>query len=153
MNRMFSDVVATGEDSWGPSLGSLPVYMENVDREEQILEDDMETQAFGHEEVGGNTSTTIGNASTSSGKRKKIRKNKGVAISYMRELRESALAMKPPPVATIKEAVELISSIPEMRSDLDLYCFAVNYIRDKDSREIFMSIPDELRVWWIKKCL
>ncbi|KAK8966310.1 hypothetical protein KSP40_PGU002966 [Platanthera guangdongensis] len=57
----------------------------------------------------------------------------------------------PPDVVTVKEVVELISSSPELRANLDLYYFALEHIRDKTTREIFMSIPEDMRVWWIMK--
>ncbi|KAK8966625.1 hypothetical protein KSP40_PGU010406 [Platanthera guangdongensis] len=147
---MFSQVVATGEDSWAPSIGSVPPNMEHIDAQEDNAEYNLEVQRCYPKEIGGNTSTNIGNASTSSNKRRRMRKNKGLANFYITELCEAALAVKPPPVITIKETVKLISSIPDIHSNLDLYYFVVNYIRDKNNREIFMSIPDDMRVWWIK---
>ncbi|KAK8940029.1 hypothetical protein KSP40_PGU009397 [Platanthera guangdongensis] len=53
--------------------------------------------------------------------------------------------------STVKEVVELISSSPELRANLDLYYFALEHIRDKTTREIFMSISEDMRVWWIMK--
>ncbi|KAK8933642.1 hypothetical protein KSP39_PZI015827 [Platanthera zijinensis] len=80
LDSMFSQVVATGEASWAPSIGSLP-----------------------------------------------------------------------PDVVTVKEVVELLSSYSELMDNLELYYFALEHIRDKTTREIFMSIPEHMRVWWIMK--
>ncbi|KAK8935684.1 hypothetical protein KSP39_PZI003278 [Platanthera zijinensis] len=149
LNIMFSQVVATGEDSWAPSIGSLPPDVGRIQLEDDDVADNIETNQGGPEELGGGS--TPGNASSAASKRRKIGKNKGLALSLMSELQQSTLALKPPPVVTIKEVVELISSSPELITNLDLYYFALEHIRDKTTREIFMSIPEDMRVWWITK--
>ncbi|KAK8939738.1 hypothetical protein KSP40_PGU003762 [Platanthera guangdongensis] len=147
---MFSQVVATGEDSWAPSIGSLPPDVGRIQLEDDDVADNMENNQGGPKEYGGAT-TPPGNASSSASKKRKIGRNKGMAFSLMSDLHQSTLALKPPPVVTVKEVVELISSSPELRANLDLYYFALEHIRDKTTREIFMSIPEDMRVWWIMK--
>ncbi|KAK8968474.1 hypothetical protein KSP40_PGU001131 [Platanthera guangdongensis] len=147
---MFSQVVATGEDSWDPSIGSLPPDVGRIQLEDDDVADNMENNHGGPEDIGG-ASTPPGNASSSASKRRKIGKNKGMVFSLMSDLHQSTQAVKPPPVITVKEVVELISSSPELRANLDLYYFSLEHIRDKTTREIFMSIPEDMRVWWIKK--
>ncbi|KAK8933284.1 hypothetical protein KSP39_PZI015282 [Platanthera zijinensis] len=144
---MFSQVVATGEDSWAPSIGSLPPDMAGIQLDDIDVADNMEG---GPEDIGG-ASTPSANASSSGSKRRKIGKIKGITMSLMSDLHQSTLALKPPPVVTVKEVVELISSSPELRANLDVYYFALEHIRDKTTREIFMSIPEDMRVWWIMK--
>ncbi|KAK8966321.1 hypothetical protein KSP40_PGU014570 [Platanthera guangdongensis] len=147
---MFSQVVATGEDSWAPSIGSLPPDMGRIQLEDDDVAYNMENNQGGPEDIG-DASTPPGNASSSASKRRKIEKNKGMIFSLMSDLHQSTLAVKPPPVITVKEVVELISSSPELRANLDLYYFPLEHIRDKTTREIFMSIPEDMRVWWITK--
>ncbi|KAK8916000.1 hypothetical protein KSP39_PZI000284 [Platanthera zijinensis] len=53
--------------------------------------------------------------------------------------------------SSVKEVVQLIAGSPEIRANPDLYYFALDHIRDKTTREILMSIPEEDRVWWIKQ--
>ncbi|KAK8935279.1 hypothetical protein KSP39_PZI012840 [Platanthera zijinensis] len=53
--------------------------------------------------------------------------------------------------SSVKEVVQLIVGSPEIRANPDLYYFALDHIRDKTTREILMSIPEEDRVWWIKQ--
>ncbi|KAK8952005.1 hypothetical protein KSP39_PZI004277 [Platanthera zijinensis] len=132
---MFSQVVATGEDSWAPSIGTLPPDVGRIH-----LEDD----------VADNTEN-IGSASTSAVKRRKFGKNKGVALSLMSDLHQSTLSLKPPSVISVKEVIQLIAGSPEIRANPDLYYFALDHIRDKTTRKILMSIPEEDRVWWIKQ--
>ncbi|KAK8930648.1 hypothetical protein KSP39_PZI016459 [Platanthera zijinensis] len=150
LDIMFSQIVATKEESRAPSIGCLPSDVEHIAAGEDNTGENMKVQRCGPKKMGGNALTNIGNAPTSLNKRRKMGKNKGLVFSYMTELHESALAVKNPPVISIKKTVELISDIPDIRSNLDLYYFAVNYIRDKNNREIFTSIPEDLRVWWIK---
>ncbi|KAK8934127.1 hypothetical protein KSP39_PZI014436 [Platanthera zijinensis] len=137
---MFSQVVSTGEDSWAPSIGSLPPDVGRIQLEDDDVADNMENNQGGPEELGG-VSTPPGNASSSASKRRKIGKNKGMTFSLMSDLHQSTLAVKPQLIVTVKEVVELISSSPELRANLDLYYFALEHIRDKTNREIFMSIP------------
>ncbi|KAK8941589.1 hypothetical protein KSP40_PGU009078 [Platanthera guangdongensis] len=149
LNTMFSQVVATREDSWAPSIGSLPPDVVRIQLEDDDVADNTKNNQGGPEDIGG-ASTPPGNASSAS-KRRKIGKNKGMVFSLTSNLHQSTLAVKPPPVITVKEVVELISSSPELRANLDQYYFALDHIRDKTTREIFMSIPEDMRVWWIMK--
>ncbi|KAK8964326.1 hypothetical protein KSP40_PGU016582 [Platanthera guangdongensis] len=146
---MFSQVVAVDNDSWAPSLRSLPSDMRDAAEEDDNLEHDIGAPACQYEELAG-TSTNIGDASSSSCKRRKTAMKKGIALSRMNELREFTFAVKPPPVVTIKETVELISSIADIYDNPDLYYFSLSYIKDKNNREVFMSIPHDKRVWWLK---
>ncbi|KAK8969085.1 hypothetical protein KSP40_PGU003343 [Platanthera guangdongensis] len=139
---MFSQVVATGQDSWAPSIGSLPPDVGRIQLEYDDVADNMENNQSGPKNIGG-ASTPPGNASSSASKRRKIGKNKGMIFSLMSDLHQSILAVKPPPVITVKEVVKLISSSPELRANLNLYYFALEHIRDKTTREIFMSIAED----------
>ncbi|KAK8942949.1 hypothetical protein KSP39_PZI009470 [Platanthera zijinensis] len=71
--------------------------------------------------------------------------------SWAPSLHQSTLSPKPPSVISVKEVVQLIVGSPEIRANPDLYYFALDHIRDKTTREILMSIPEEDRVWWIKQ--
>ncbi|KAK8916104.1 putative inactive purple acid phosphatase 27 [Platanthera zijinensis] len=104
----------------------------------------MENNQGGTEDIGG-ASTPPGNVSSSESKRRKIGKTKGMTFYLMSDLHQSTLAVKPQPVVTVEEMVELISSSPELRANLHLYYFALEHIRDKTTREIFMSIPEDMR--------
>ncbi|KAK8914171.1 hypothetical protein KSP39_PZI023627 [Platanthera zijinensis] len=147
---MFSQVVATGEASWAPSIGSLPPDVGGIMLDEDDVADNLENKEMAPEEMG-LASTPPRNASSSVNKKRKLEKNRGMAFSLMSELHHSTLAVKPPPVVTVKEVVELLSSYSELMENLELYCFALEHIRDKTTREIFMSIPEHMRVWWIMK--
>ncbi|KAK8959923.1 hypothetical protein KSP40_PGU011192 [Platanthera guangdongensis] len=147
---MFSQVIATGEDSWAPSIGSLPPDVRRIQLEDDDVADNMENNQDGPEDIGGASSPPV-NTYSSASKRRKIGKNKGMIFSLMSDLHQSTLALKPPPVVTVKEVVELISSSPEIQANLDLYYFALDHIGDKTNREILMSIPEDMRVWWIMK--
>lgn len=137
LNIMFSQVVATGEDSWAPSIGSLPPDM-RPDEVEDTEEGDVRTQ--------GRTSTNI--PSTSSGKRRKTL-NKGMTATLMTELRNAALSVQPSPYISLADAVEQMCKIPEIRADRSLYYFALEHMKEKNNREIFVTIPEEDRLWWI----
>ncbi|KAK8942070.1 hypothetical protein KSP40_PGU004705 [Platanthera guangdongensis] len=72
---MFSQVVATGEDSWAPSIESLPLDVGRIKLEDDDVADNMENNQGDPEDIGG-ASTPPGNASSSASKRRKIGKNK-----------------------------------------------------------------------------
>ncbi|KAK8938482.1 hypothetical protein KSP39_PZI011109 [Platanthera zijinensis] len=55
-------------------------------------------------------------------------------------------------VITMREALEELSKHSEIRDNVDLFYFATIFLRDKDMREIFMSIPEDLKVRWLTKC-
>lgn len=141
---MFSQAVEIGDDECAPSPVSLEPKDEIIAEVGDNIAEVTLPQKRRHE------ASTANNSSRSMGKRRNIRKTERVALSYMHELREAAIAAKPPPAFTIRETVELISKIEEIHADPDLYYFALNFMKDKSNREVFLSIPPDTRVWWIR---
>ncbi|KAK8964825.1 hypothetical protein KSP40_PGU012418 [Platanthera guangdongensis] len=51
---------------------------------------------------------------------------------------------------TIPEAIRELGKYPEVMGDFDFYDYCTLFLRDKSNRETFMSIPEELKLRWLK---
>ncbi|KAK8964776.1 hypothetical protein KSP40_PGU017571 [Platanthera guangdongensis] len=55
-----------------------------------------------------------------------------------------------PALFTIPEAIRELGKYPEVMGDFDFYDYYTLFLRDKSNKETFMSIPEELKVRWLK---
>ncbi|KAL0928571.1 hypothetical protein M5K25_000468 [Dendrobium thyrsiflorum] len=52
---------------------------------------------------------------------------------------------------TIADAWEELSKFPEIFDDHDFYDFVVQYIQDRNQREAFMGLPNDRKVWFLRR--
>ncbi|KAL0927400.1 hypothetical protein M5K25_001565 [Dendrobium thyrsiflorum] len=164
---MFSRIVATGDNVWIPNSGILPSELRteqhNSSEEDDLHDDDPQVEISNGEEA---TFTTASQRFQSSatfvkGKRAKTVKltGKQLFVNHIESLVNAAqsvsssIAMSSTPrrTVTILDAVTEISGIPEIYDDLEFYEFAIEFLKDKDSRESFMGMPSERKVWWLRR--
>jgi len=150
---MFSTVVATGDDVWMPSSGTLPPE----DKNEVIVSEDDDNMQTVTRSNGRRKRLSLDDSSTM--QTSKISgKNKGKGVSkedrlldYVKELADTARVNAPPArSSTIKEAYEELGRIPEIYDDMDFNNFATEFVLDKSKREGFMNCPTERKVWWLR---
>ncbi|KAL0913227.1 hypothetical protein M5K25_016671 [Dendrobium thyrsiflorum] len=154
---MFSRIVATGENVWIPNSGILPSELRNEQHnsseEDDLHDDDPQVEISNGEEA---TFTTASQRFQSSatfvkGKRAKTVKlaGKQLFVNHIESLVNAAQSVSSTiatsstqrRTVTILDAVTEISGIPEIYDDLEFYEFAIEFLKDKDSRESFMGIP------------
>ncbi|KAL0909044.1 hypothetical protein M5K25_023566 [Dendrobium thyrsiflorum] len=164
---MFSRIVATGDNVWIPNSGILPSELRteqhNSSEEDDLHDDDPQVEISNGDEA---TFTTASQRFQSSanfvkGKRAKTVKltGKQLFVNHIESLVNAAqsvsssIAMSSTPrrTVTILDAVTEISGIPEIYDDLEFYEFAIEFLKDKDSRESFMGMPSERKVWWLRR--
>ncbi|KAK8954257.1 hypothetical protein KSP39_PZI001893 [Platanthera zijinensis] len=165
---MFSQVVATGDLAWAPSSQNLE--HESVD--ERDMSDDDDSRTF--EDLSPNATSmrvdTISSRPSSSsegrkktkekGKKKIARRNRAMS-STMEDIAETSRIIgrvmhEPSKIQissalfTIPEAIKELEKYPEIMGDFDFYDYCMLFLRDKSNRDTFMSIPEELKVKWLK---
>ncbi|KAL0926305.1 hypothetical protein M5K25_002521 [Dendrobium thyrsiflorum] len=159
---MFSRIVATGDNVWIPNSGILPSELRteqhNSSEEDDLHDDDPQVEISNGEEA---TFTTASQRFQSSatfvkGKRAKTVKltGKQLFVNHIESLVNAAqsvsssIAMSSTPrrTVTILDAVTEISGIPEIYDDLEFYEFAIEFLKDKDSRESFMGMPSAIEM-------
>ncbi|KAK8962550.1 hypothetical protein KSP40_PGU008203 [Platanthera guangdongensis] len=165
---MFSQVVATGDLAWAPSSRNLE--HESVD--ERDMSDDGDSQIvedLSPNATGMRVDTTSSRPSSSSEGRKKTKEKgkkkivgrKRAMSSTMEDIAETSriigrVMQEPPKIQissalfTIPEAIKELEKYPEIMGVFDFYDYCTLFLRDKSNRDTFLSIPEELKVKWLK---
>ncbi|KAK8916030.1 hypothetical protein KSP39_PZI022474 [Platanthera zijinensis] len=166
LDKMFSLVVATGENVWMPSSGELPGIFSQPDTLSEEADDHINesnnTQTFAHEDL---DSATPGQSSQSGATSKRKRKGrrhemgtKKVMLAHVEKLFSSSEAImqrvtapiNPPSIYLLREAIQELEKYPEIFEDRLLYHFATVHFQTATNRVTFLSIPEERRVEWLK---
>ncbi|KAI0496424.1 hypothetical protein KFK09_022740 [Dendrobium nobile] len=169
LDLMFSRIVATGENFWIPCSGVLPPELNNnhvISSEEEEYTQDEQTH-LPHVPTNEPTSNYDTQRSQQSAtllrKRKRVRTPKSgtreLFLNHVEDLVDATKSIssaistsnKNRTTFTILEVLEDISKIPDIFDNFELYGFALEYFKDKDNREIFMGIPMERRLWWLRR--
>lgn len=165
LEKMFSLVVATGDNVWMPSSGELPSLFsqpDNVSEDDDPITEQNNTQAFANDDIG---SATPGQSSQSGVNSKRKRKGKKldmgvkqVMLSHVEKLCSSsdvimqrvAAPVVPPSIYLLREAIQELEKYPEIFEDRRIYHFATVHFQTPVNRVTFLSIPEDRRVEWLK---
>ncbi|KAK8953577.1 hypothetical protein KSP40_PGU003817 [Platanthera guangdongensis] len=166
LDKMFSLVVATGENVWMPSSGELPGIFSHANTLSEEAEDHINesnnTQTFANEDL---DSTTPRQSSQSGAASKRKRKGKGhemgtkqIMLAHVEKLFSSSEAIMqhvtapiiPPSIYLLREAIQELEKYPEIFEDRLLYHFATVHFQTPVNRVTFLSIPEDRRVEWLK---
>ncbi|KAI0488654.1 hypothetical protein KFK09_028493 [Dendrobium nobile] len=165
LDLMFNRIVATGENVWIPSYGVLPQELNDnhtISSEEEEYTQDEQTH-LPHVPTSNYDTQRSQQSATLLRKRKRVRTPKSGTrepfLNHVEDLVDAAKSIssaistsnKNRTTFTILEVLEEISKIPDIFDDFELYSFALEYFKDKDNREIFMGIPIERRLWWLRR--
>ncbi|PKU70818.1 L10-interacting MYB domain-containing protein-like [Dendrobium catenatum] len=168
LDIMFSCIVATGDHVWVPNSGILPPELtydpRNSSEETDFQDDDTQIEMSIEEDA---TFKTFSAKSLSTrpfvNRRKRVKTvrsgGRQLFLNHIEELVNAARSISSAIVSsiaqrrsvTILDALNEINAIPEIYDDLEFYYFAINFLQDKNSREIFMAIPMERKVWWLRR--
>ncbi|KAL0910371.1 hypothetical protein M5K25_021347 [Dendrobium thyrsiflorum] len=164
---MFSRIVATGDNVWIPNSGILPSELtdeqHNSSEEDDLHDDDPHVDIGNGEEAIFTTTSQRFQSSATFLKNKRAKSvrlaGKQLFVNHIESLVNAAQSVSSTIAAstsqrrtvTILDAVAEISGIPEIYDDLEFYEFAIEFLQDKNSRESFMGIPSERKVWWLRR--
>ncbi|KAK8943503.1 hypothetical protein KSP40_PGU000613 [Platanthera guangdongensis] len=147
---MFSSVVATGNHACTPNnINEIP---ESVDERGMSDGDPEDIDIIGDPTLRENTAT-----STPVKKRKKGKSK--VISSVLEDLAESSKTInrciqETPKKATsefsIRLTIDKLATYQEVQSDEEFHDFAITYFMDKNHRETFVCLPDEMNVKWLR---
>ncbi|KAK8951632.1 hypothetical protein KSP39_PZI003371 [Platanthera zijinensis] len=162
---MFNEVVATGDNAWAPNSRVDPSSPEHVlsEHEDDVVEElgtpaglsDDQRDDVGIFERGGSSQ---GSKRRIEKGRKGIQKNRRgrYTIEQLVEstIRVGDIISQPPqtfvPSYTIHEAVDELEKHPDICNDPALYDFATIFLLDNKNRELFLSLPNSKKGWWLK---
>ncbi|KAK8941958.1 hypothetical protein KSP40_PGU021421 [Platanthera guangdongensis] len=165
---MFSEVAATGEHCWAPSLGKR----HSSTGDDRLIDDDEEevepiSTPLNAGDFGSCTRPIYSNEEDSSDTvRKRIKKGKAkigrekhaVRInigSLVEETRSVGLAIREATNSSnqsysIAEVVKELNKHENIIGDHFLYDFATVFMMQKTNREMFLCLDEDKRVWWLK---
>ncbi|KAK8952148.1 hypothetical protein KSP39_PZI002991 [Platanthera zijinensis] len=160
LDRMFSQVVASGDNVWIPATGSMPsIFLDDggvVGNEDNGDEND---RSFVPNIDDIAPSGIKDNIPKKLGKRKK--KDIGLKqeiLSRVDDLVESSRSVGsrmsapilPPSVFLLDEVVEELERHEEISGDPELYDFATVYFLSTVNRAMFLKLPAHKRIIWLK---
>ncbi|KAK8966573.1 hypothetical protein KSP40_PGU011079 [Platanthera guangdongensis] len=178
MDKMFSSVVATGEKSWIPSMREMhPMFsepepisddddlvVENIATPPTNMNDSADKQFDG--DTSGSKGHDAGSTSKTSSGIKRFRKGniKDAGIKEVMMARVEGLLdvtrsvgltvaapLVPPSIYMLSEAVHELEKFSELFNDTDMYDFATLFFINLNNRIIFLNLPDDKKVSWLKK--
>ncbi|MED6178144.1 hypothetical protein PIB30_104832, partial [Stylosanthes scabra] len=138
LDKMFLKTVATGEDSWAPSSGTIPenvIESEDSDDYTENLEKDMTKNKRKEREM----------SHKSNNSSKRVKKVGGAQrLSHQIDRLCEAVERRNSNIdtcgASIKTAMEHLEAILDLDPMSEIYMFATRLFLNKDKREIFISI-------------
>ncbi|KAL0922683.1 hypothetical protein M5K25_006689 [Dendrobium thyrsiflorum] len=148
---MFRRIVATGENIW--------ILNFEYTHDEQINLTHVPT----NEPTGNYFSQRSQQSATLLRKRKRVRitksGNRELFLNHVENLVDVAKAISSD-ISTSNdncrtfnylEVLDEVSKISDLFDDFELYDFATEYFKDNNNMEIFMGIPIERRLWWLRR--
>ncbi|KAK8949190.1 hypothetical protein KSP39_PZI005673 [Platanthera zijinensis] len=149
MNMMFSSVVATGVHACTPNTTSQT----RVSTDERAMSEDDNDPIDNNEHV----DSIVASGASESRKRQKKGKNKvtsSVLIDLVECTREIGASLREPPRRTcpfsVAQTLKKLETYPEICCDYDFFDFATMLLMDKNHRETFMCLREEIRVKWLR---
>ncbi|KAK8480023.1 hypothetical protein V6N11_051380 [Hibiscus sabdariffa] len=149
LDQMFRGIVATGDKAWAPSSG----YDENNDSP------GIQSEPTNVQQKRKNTETETSNLKT--GKKISSKQIKGAtrlsmhidklcsAADNMSHATSSLTPVTDP--FGIPQAIKMLDELTEeIPKTSHLYFFALNLIKNKENRIVFLSISPDIRAWWLK---
>ncbi|KAK8959183.1 hypothetical protein KSP40_PGU008126 [Platanthera guangdongensis] len=148
---MMFIVVATGRHPCTPN--TITEIPESVD-ESGMSDGDPEDIAVSEGAMPHETTTT-----SEVGRKRTKGKNK-VISSVLEDLAESSKTIsrciQEAPTTnfssefSIRRAIDKLATYPEVLSDEDFYDFATTYFMDRNHRETFLCLPDNINIKWLR---
>ncbi|KAG5536136.1 hypothetical protein RHGRI_023802 [Rhododendron griersonianum] len=161
MRILFGSNTATGEHMHTPSAGSVPAAPKErtinleVDDIDALLDNDAEVQELVHPlEDDVSKKRRVDGSATKKGKGRKGTMGSRLEACMQQICDSTDSASSPssvhraaPDIPTIKECSEKLILLPEFDTDPTLWAKAHNLFRDARTRTLFMTCPDEIRMY------
>ncbi|XP_020680634.1 L10-interacting MYB domain-containing protein [Dendrobium catenatum] len=174
LDKMFMNTILPGEPAWAPNSGSFPTGLTEDGHGD--FGDSESTKSLSGDANSLNESPRLSSglkrasqpSSLAKGNRSKMVSSKsgvsGAAAegvqqmlqTQIQELVDAATNSNKVTVApskslsSITEAVAELDSIEELEENTELYGFAIDLLMQKDSREMFMALKPNKKVWYLK---
>ncbi|KAG5540922.1 hypothetical protein RHGRI_020975 [Rhododendron griersonianum] len=158
---LFGSNTAAGEHMHTPSAGSVPAAPKErtinleVDNIDALLDNDAEVQELVHPlEDDVSKKRRVDGSATKKGKGKKGTMGSRLEACMQQICDSTDSASSPssvhrdaPDIPTIKECSEKLTLLPEFDTDPTLWAKAHNLFKDARMRTLFMTCPDEIRMY------